>query len=86
MDDTTDIAKVRLLRPGAATHSWDINQRTVELPFPKPSSTRLRITAPDNPNLAPPGWYMLFVVDDQARPCQMAHRIWLSPDTCEQAV
>jgi hypothetical protein len=29
---------------------------------------------------------MLFVVDDLGRPCQMAHWIWLSPNTCEQAV
>ena len=55
------ILKAELIRPAAVTHSSDPNQRFVDLPMTVTgNSIKLNLTS--NPNLAPPGWYMLFVV------------------------
>ena len=42
-------------------------QRLVDLPF-TPTATGASVAVTDNPNLAPPGWYMLFVVDANGVP------------------
>lgn len=49
------------------THGFNTGQRRVPLQFSQPSSGRLDVTAP-SANLAPPGYYMLVVVDDQGVP------------------
>jgi hypothetical protein len=58
----TSIRKVGLLRLGAPTHSQDQSQRYVPLGF-SASGTTLTVAAPNNPNEAPAGHYMLFAVD-----------------------
>ncbi|MER6631352.1 galactose oxidase early set domain-containing protein [Streptomyces sp. NPDC000987] len=59
------IAKAELIRPAAVTHSSDPNQRFVDLPLSvggnDANTVDLNVTS--NPDLAPPGWYMLFAVD-----------------------
>ncbi|WP_327353785.1 galactose oxidase early set domain-containing protein [Streptomyces sp. NBC_01304] len=61
------IAKAELIRPAAVTHSSDPNQRFVDLPLTVDGNNiDLNVTA--NPNLAPPGWYMLFAVDANGVP------------------
>lgn len=56
------ITAARLIRPGSATHAMDVTQRMVDLDWRfVPSTGKLRITPPSNPNMAPPGWYMLFI-------------------------
>jgi hypothetical protein len=57
-----NIRWISLIRPRATTHSFDMEQRLVDVPFTV-SGTTLRATLPANPNLAPPGWYMLFISD-----------------------
>jgi hypothetical protein len=57
-----DIIWIHLVRPMATTHSTDTEQRLVDLPFLRTQSSQLTAVIPNNPNLAPPGWYMLFVV------------------------
>ena len=49
------------------THSSDSNQRLVDLPFTR-TANGLSVTVTGNQNLAPPGWYMLFVVDGNGVP------------------
>jgi hypothetical protein len=61
------IASVVLVRPGATTHSFNTDQRMVGLAF-TPTATGLTLTAPPNGNIAPPGYYMLFVVDSAGVP------------------
>ncbi|MBJ7348739.1 MAG: DUF1929 domain-containing protein [Thermoleophilaceae bacterium] len=61
------IAKVSLMRLGAATHSVDQGQRMVPLKFSANAGT-LTVTAPANAYEAPPGYYMLFIVDNQGVP------------------
>ncbi|MBZ9639028.1 galactose oxidase-like domain-containing protein [Streptomyces sp. PSKA30] len=56
------IAKAELIRPAAVTHSSDPNQRFVDLPLSVDGNT-IDLNVTSNPNLAPPGWYMLFAVD-----------------------
>jgi hypothetical protein len=57
------IKSVSLVRPMAVTHSLDANQRLVDVPFVQQPDGTLQLSVTGNPNLAPPGWYMLFAVD-----------------------
>ncbi len=72
---TTDrpLKWVHLVRPGAATHSNDPDQRLVDLPFTQTAQTdgaggAVAASLDANPNLTPPGWYMLFGVDTDGTP------------------
>ena len=56
-----------LVKPEAVTHSSDGNQRLIKLGF-TPTATGLTAQIPNEPNLAPPGWYMMFVVDTSGVP------------------
>ncbi|MEP6687952.1 MAG: galactose oxidase-like domain-containing protein, partial [Gemmatimonadales bacterium] len=61
------IAKVTFIRLSAVTHSFNQNQRMNTLSFVAGSGV-LNVTAPANPNLAPPGHYMLFIVNSSGVP------------------
>ena len=63
----TGIAKVTLIRTGSVTHAFNQNQRLNVLPFAAGAGT-LDITAPANGNIAPPGDYLLFIVDGNGVP------------------
>jgi hypothetical protein len=54
------VVRASLIRPAAVTHSSDPNQRFVELPMTV-NGTTIGLNVTSNPNVAPPGWYMLFV-------------------------
>jgi Domain of unknown function (DUF1929) len=56
-----------LERPASTTHSTDPSQRTILLGF-APTADGGSITMPSAQNIAPPGWYMLFVTDSLGRP------------------
>jgi hypothetical protein len=57
-----------LMRNGVTTHSFDMNQRLVDLPIASQINGILQVSVPTNPNIAPPGWYMLFIVDQHGVP------------------
>jgi hypothetical protein len=61
------IAKAELIRPAAVTHSSDPNQRFVDLPLTV-DGNNVDLNVTSNPNVAPPGWYMLFAVDANGVP------------------
>jgi len=65
--DAASIASVVLVRPGAPTHAFDMEQRLVELTFTVGAGV-LTATAPPNGNIAPPGYYMLFVLNSAGVP------------------
>jgi galactose oxidase len=65
--NAADIARVALVRPGSVTHSMHFDQRYVDLQYTKGSGV-LNATAPANGNEAPPGWYMLFVLNSTGVP------------------
>jgi hypothetical protein len=56
------IVKAELIRPASVAQSSDPNQRLVALPA-SVSGNHVRLTVTGNPDIAPPGWYMLFVVN-----------------------
>jgi len=65
--DAARIASVSLIRYGAVTHSINMAQVYVPLTFSAGSGS-LTVTAPASGNLAPPGYYMLFIVDSNGVP------------------
>jgi len=65
--DSARIASVSLVGLGSVTHAFNENQRFVPITF-QPTSGGLTIQAPANANLAPPGYYMLFIVDTNGIP------------------
>jgi hypothetical protein len=65
--DATSIASVALMRPGSVTHGFDEDQRYVPLSFTVLPGT-VNAIAPANANLAPPGYYMLFIVNTAGVP------------------
>jgi hypothetical protein len=67
---TTQASALRsavLVRPSAVTHSLDADQRLLDLPFTT-TANGISVAVNGNRNLAPPGWYMLFVVDGAGVP------------------
>jgi hypothetical protein len=65
--NAADIRSVVLIRPGAPTHSFDTEQRLIGLSFTAGSGV-LNVTTPPNSNIAPPGYYMLFVLNSAGTP------------------
>jgi hypothetical protein len=63
------ITRVAVTRCGAATHGFDYDQRYVGLTFTSPSAGMLQVTAPPDGNIAVPGQYLLWILDDGGRPC-----------------
>jgi Domain of unknown function (DUF1929) len=66
--DAANIAFVSLVRNGVTTHSYDNNQRLVDAPIAARKPQALDVTLTQNPNLAPPGHYMLFLVNTTGVP------------------
>ncbi len=65
--NAASIAKVSLIRLPSVTHAFDQNQRFLSLDF-TPGSGSLTVSAPVSANLAPPGHYMLFIVNTDGVP------------------
>jgi hypothetical protein len=66
----TNIGSVVLIAPISVTHHTDAGQRYIKLPINSRTATALETTAPANGNIAPPGFYMLFVVNNQGVPSE----------------
>ena len=65
--DAATISSVVLMKNGAVTHAFDMDQRYVGLTFSSAAGV-LNITGPPNGNIAPPGYYMLFIVNTAGVP------------------
>jgi hypothetical protein len=61
------VSQVTLVAIGTMTHGFNMNQRFLPLTFAAGAGT-LSVTAPVDANLAPPGYYMLFIVDANGVP------------------
>ncbi|WP_328884300.1 galactose oxidase early set domain-containing protein [Streptomyces sp. NBC_00299] len=66
--DPTRISRVRLIRPGSATHVTDFDQRSVALDITRRADGTLTVRVPEDPSLVPPGWYMVVAVDEHGVP------------------
>jgi hypothetical protein len=60
--DADDVDAVVFLRPCSVTHHTDAGQRYVKLEIRNRDPASLTVRAPANGNVAPPGYYMLFLV------------------------
>ena len=65
--DAANISSVVLMKNGAATHAFDMDQRMIGLSFTVAGGA-LTVTAPPNGNIAPPGYYMLFLMNNSGVP------------------
>jgi WD40 repeat protein len=61
------VAQVRWIRLGSVTHAFDMNQRANTLGFTAGAGS-IQVTAPSGPNLAPPGHYLLFILNRNGVP------------------
>ena len=80
--DAASISSVVLMRPGAPTHAFDMEQRSVAMNFTAGSSV-LNVTAPPNSNIAPPGYYMVFILNSSGVP-SVAQFVQLTPAPADQ--
>lgn len=66
-DAPSTISKVNWIRLSAVTHAFNQSQRINRLAFEQ-SAGSLTITTPSDPNLAQPGHYMLFILNEEGLP------------------
>ena len=65
--DTANVTKVTMLRLSSTTHAFNINQRISQLSF-SVGTGGLNVTAPANAVAAPPGHYLLFLLNGSGVP------------------
>jgi hypothetical protein len=65
--DAASTARVALIRPSATTHADNFDQRYVDLSFTI-GSGHITATTPASANYAPPGYYMLVIVNSSGVP------------------
>jgi hypothetical protein len=75
--DAATVTKAHWIRLGSSTHAFNMSQRINRLTF-APAAGGLSITAPTDPNLTPPGFYMLFLLNDKGVP-SIAKIIQITP-------
>ena len=63
------VARVALVKTGSTTHSFNMEQRFIELGFVA-SGNRLSVQAPARAADAPPGFYLLFALDAAGVPAE----------------
>src|SRR6266516_2935825 len=80
--EAANITSVVLVRPGAQTHSIDMDQRLVGLSYTTDAGV-LNVTVPPNGNIAPPGYYMLFLLNSAGVP-SLARFVQLSTTIANQ--
>jgi hypothetical protein len=65
--DASSIASVVLMRPAGVTHAFNMEQRLVGLSFTV-NAGGLNVISPPNGKIAPPGYYMLFILNSSGVP------------------
>ena len=72
--DAAGVSSACLIRPGATTHSADAEQRLIDVPHQVIANDQVSLQLPATAAIAPPGWYLLFLVNAAGVPSQGA---WL---------
>ncbi|MGB1310163.1 MAG: Ig-like domain-containing protein [Leucothrix sp.] len=75
-DPTDIISRATLIKTGATTHSNNMEQRFIELDFTD-IHNGVSVTLPSTANIAPPGYYLLHLLDNKGVPSE-AHIIRIS--------
>ena len=65
--DAASISSAVVVRLGAVTHAFGMDQRVVGMSFAS-SAGALTVTAPPNGDIAPPGYYLLFLLNSAGVP------------------
>jgi len=65
--DAPRVVRATLVRLGSVTHGFDQNQRFLELSFQR-AAGGLAVAAPVGGSLAPPGHYLLFILNGDGVP------------------
>ncbi len=68
--DACRIRRAALVRPGAPTHHTDSDQRYVPLEFHREGACDLHLHVPESAAVVPPGYYLLFLLDDADVPSE----------------
>ena len=80
--DTPDAGRIRsatMVRMGSVTHNLDMDQRFMNLTMTAGSGS-VQLQSPSNANVAPPGMYMVFLLDDNGVP-SVAHTVKVEQTT-----
>ena len=67
-DAIRNAGRATLVRLSSVTHSFNMNQRFIQLTIANAKYGQLYLTAPSDPNVCPPGHYMLFLIDGNGTP------------------
>jgi hypothetical protein len=78
-----NIQRVALIRNGSSTHAFNPDQRYVGLNFSTVNATTLTASIPTDPSVLPPGYYMLWIIDNAGLPCKLAKFIRVAYQSCE---
>ncbi len=78
--DAASIGSVSFIRMSAVTHANNMDQRFIPLTFTAGAGS-LAVQSPANANIAPPGYYMLFIVNMTGVPsvAQIVHIAGVGP-------
>lgn len=78
----TQVAHASLVRCGSVTHSTNNDQRFVSLVIDARNGNAITLAAPPSGNVAPPGYYMLWLVDTAGNPCTAAPFVRIGHVSC----
>jgi hypothetical protein len=81
--NANDIQRVALIRNGSSTHAFNPDQRYVALTFSLVNANTLSASIPADPSVLPPGYYMLWIIDNAGLPCKLARFIRVAFQNCE---
>jgi len=62
------IEKVSLIKSSSTTHNNNMDQRCIVLPIKEQTKNALKLLSPKDSTYAPPGYYMLFILDEENVP------------------
>jgi lectin family protein/galactose oxidase-like protein len=68
VDNADVITRLEFVKFGSATHSFNSEQRALELDFTRLDSHTLQVTFPANANVVTPGYWMLFANNNNGTP------------------
>ena len=79
-DQASSITKSALMRLGCITHHTDSEQRYIKLTIKSKTADAVTVTMPAvaDKNIATPGYYMLWIIDDKNIPCEKAEIVQLT--------
>jgi hypothetical protein len=67
--NAAQVTEVRWIRVGSVTHAFDQSARANTLVFTR-TPTGVNVTAPPDGNAAPPGYYLLFILNRNGVPSE----------------